>query len=78
MVVYSKHVGKTIKNSAGNTIMYNMDGSSPSGFTNSTFCGMSCSTLPSPTPNPTPTPTPPNTVVDYSKVVVKSLKDLFA
>ena len=54
--------------------MYNMDGSSPSGFTNSTFCGMSCSTLPSPTPTPTPTPT----VVDYSKVVVKSLKDLFA
>ena len=74
--------------------MYNMDGSSPSGFTNSTFCGMSCSTPPSPTPNPdptpnptptpdptpnpTPTPTPTPTVVDYSKVVVKSLKDLFA
>ena len=52
--------------------MYNMDGSSPSGFTNSTFCGMSCSTPPSPTPNPDPT------VFDYSKVVVKSLKDLFA
>ena len=84
MVVYSKHVGKTIKNSAGNTIMYNMDGSSPSGFTNSTFCGMSCSSPPSPTPNPdptpnpTPTPTPTPTVFDYSKVVVKSLKDLFA
>ena len=54
--------------------MYNMDGSSPSGFTNSTFCGMSCSTLPSPAPTPTPTPT----VVDYSKVVVKSLGDVFA
>jgi hypothetical protein len=74
--VYSKHAGKSIKNSAGNTVMYNMDGSSPSGFTNSTFSGMSCSTLPSPAPTPTPTPTP--TVVDYSKVVVKSLKDLFA
>jgi len=62
--------------------MYNMDGSSPSGFTNSTFCGMNCTsngTSPSPnTPTPTPTPAPPNTNIDYSTVKVKSLKDLFA
>ena len=62
--------------------MYNMDGSSPSNFTNSTFCGMNCKsngTTPNPnTPTPTPTPTPANTNVDYSTVKVNSLKDLFA
>ena len=71
--------------------MYNMDGSTPSGFTNSTFCGMNCtinSTTPNPSPSPNPgpspsptpgpQPTPPNTIVDYSTVKVTSLKDLFA
>ena len=61
-----------------------MDGSSPSGFTNSTFCGMNCKsngTSPdpkNPSPVPGPSPTPPNTNVDYSTVKVTSLKDLFA
>ena len=70
--------------------MYNMDGSSPSGFTNSTFTGMnytSNGTTPTPTPDPNnpspsptpgPQPTPPNTITDYSTVKITSLKDLFA
>jgi hypothetical protein len=67
-----------------------MDGSSPSGFKNSTFCGMNCTgneTTPNPPPGPSPCPTPgptpgpspisPNTIVDYSTVKIKSLYDLF-
>jgi hypothetical protein len=84
VVVYSKHIGKSIVNSAGKSIMYNMDGSTPSGFTNSNFCGMNCTTIspspspsPSPYPFPSPDPTPgpftPNTVVDYSTIKIKSL-----
>ena len=58
--------------------MYHMDGSSPSGFKNSTFCGMNCTgneTTPdtSPYPTPGPSPLPPNTIVDYSTVKIKSL-----
>ena len=67
--------------------MYNMDGSKPSGFTNSSFTGMNYTSNgttpildpndPSPFPTPGPQPTPPNTIIDYSTVKVKSLKDLF-
>ena len=62
--------------------MYHMDGSSPSGFKNSTFCGMNYTgneTTPNPSPGPSPSPTPgpsplpPNTIVDYSTVKIKSL-----
>ena len=69
-------------NSAGKSIMYHMDGSSPSGFKNSTFCGMNCTgneTKPNPPPGPSPcrtpgpSPLPPNTIVDYSTVKIKSL-----
>ena len=48
-----------------------MDGTSPSGFVNSTFCGMNCSSNLSPTPNPNPNPSPnpspnpANTIIDY-------------
>ncbi len=78
MVVYSKHIGKSIVNSAGKSIMYHMDGSSPSGFKNSTFCGMNCTgneTTQDPSPYPTPGPSllPPNRIVDYSEVKIKSL-----
>ena len=63
--------------------MYHMDGSSPSGFKNSTFCGMNCTgneitPNPPPGPSPGPSPLPPNTIVDYSTVKIKSLLDLFA
>ena len=68
-------------NSAGKSIMYHMDGSSPSGFKNSTFCGMNCTAKPTPNPSPGPSPSPtpgpspllPNTIVDYSTVKIKSL-----
>ena len=69
-------------NSAGKSIMYHMDGSSPSGFKNSTFCGMNCTGNettpnpplgPSPCRTPGPSPLPPNTIVDYSTVKIKSL-----
>ena len=78
LVVYSKHIGKSIVNSAGKSIMYHMDGSSPSGFKNSTFCGMNCTgneTTPDTSPYPTPGPSllPPNTIVDYSEIKIKSL-----
>ena len=60
--------------------MYHMDGLSPSGFKNSTFCGMNCTgneTTPNPSPGPSPppgpSPLPPNTIVDYSTVKIKSL-----
>ena len=66
--------------------MYHMDGSSPSGFKNSTFCGMNCTGNettpilpppcppgPPPGPSPGPSPLPPNTIVDYSTVKIKSL-----
>ena len=58
--------------------MYNMDGSSPSGFTNSTFCGMNCTPAVNPNNPVNPSPSPPNTITDYSTVKVTSLKDLFA
>jgi hypothetical protein len=83
VVVYSKHMGKSIVNSKGKSIMYNMDGSSPSGFKNSTYCGMNCTgngTTPNPPPSPDPSyptpgpsPLPPNTIVDYSTVKINSL-----
>ena len=62
--------------------MYHMDGSSPSGFTNSTFSGMNYTgndtTLnPPPGPSTCPSQLPPNTIVDYSTVKIKSLYDLF-
>lgn len=59
-----------------------MDGSSPSGFSNSTYCGMTCTATVTPTPTPTPSPVTPKPVtpakVDYSKVKVKSLKAVFS
>ena len=47
--------------------MYHMDGSSPSGFTNSTFSGMNYTgNETTPNPSPSPSPLPSNTIVDYS------------
>ena len=55
--------------------MYNMDGTSPSGFTNSTYCGMNCNSTPN-TPS-TPTPAPKPAPVNPVTVKVKSLIDVF-
>jgi len=52
-----------------------MDGRKPSGFTSSSYCGMTCTT-PSPAP-PSPAPTPGHEHVDPQTVIVKSLWDVF-
>ena len=53
-----------------------MDGRSPSGFTNSSYCGINC--IPKSPVSPTPTPDPTPTPVDPQTVKVKSLMDVFA
>ena len=47
-----------------------MDGRSPSGFVNSTYCGMNCAP-------PAPAPTPAPQAVNPQTVKVKSLIDIF-
>jgi hypothetical protein len=65
--IYSKFKDVKITDIIRSTNMVNMDGSIPSGFKNSTYCGMNC-----------PSKYSPNTIVDYSKVKVRSLVDLFS
>lgn len=40
--IYSKFSQVNITNSTGASWMYHMDGKSPSGFINSTYCGIDC------------------------------------
>ena len=72
--VYSATPNIPVLNSTNKNNSYFMDGRSPSGFTNSKYCGINC--IPTTPVTPTPTPTP--TVVNPQTVVVKSLFDVFA
>jgi len=58
LYIYSLHKNVKIYDMWSKNKFYNMDGKSPSGFKNSSFCGMDCYTKPNPSPDPSPDPTP--------------------